>query len=373
MAGYIFNLKDEESLYQCMTQGVYGTIMTLPKNMLWRIHHEGTFADYASMKEGDLIFFFIQRKIYGIGKLKNIPIGNTNNHDCKFLNFINSDIPTNYTLGTFLDKTSINQRFICIFEPFPSFFEKGIDMDDALSSNPDCFKMLRAFWKVSFIKLDNDESECLFNVLLKKTYSTNIIRTTHTANHLNISNRLTQDHVLTAKNFLKYAADRNKLVHEMALEAGLIYQLSTMDPHTINVFEKWDYISHQVIASPFKPIDYMDKIDIFAYSYIPGFKTKNKFAIIELKKDIATQDDVDQLMKYVDWIKDEYAGQDYTSINAYLVAYDFEPTIKAYASQYAKRYYSIGRRPVNTGIWNNISFIKYRHNHRKNILKFIKI
>lgn len=350
MAGYIFNLKDEESLRQCMTQGVYGTIMTLPKNMLWRIHHEGTFADYASMKEGDLIFFFIKRKIYGIGKLKNIPIGNTRNHDCKFLNFINSDIPANYTLGTFLDQTSINQRFICIFEPFPSFFEKGIDMDDALSSNPDCFKMLRAFWKVSFIKLDNDESECLFNVLLKKTYSTNIIRTTHTANHVNISNRLTQDHVLTAKNFLKYAANRNKLVHEMALEAGLIYQLSTMDPHTINIFEKWDYISHQVIASPFKPIDYMDKIDIFAYSYIPGFKTKNKFAIIELKKDIATQDDVDQLMKYVDWIKDEYAGQDYTSINAYLVAYDFEPTIKVYANQYAKRYYSIGRRPVNTGI-----------------------
>lgn len=64
MAGYIFNLKDEESLHKCMTEGVYGTIMSLPRNMLWRIHHEGTFADYASMKEGDLIFFHWKKDIW---------------------------------------------------------------------------------------------------------------------------------------------------------------------------------------------------------------------------------------------------------------------------------------------------------------------
>ena len=49
----------------------------------------------------------------------------------------------------------------------------------------------------------------------------------------------------------------------MAIEAGLIHQFSINDPHTCDLFGEWDYLSHQVIASPFKPIDYMDKMDLF--------------------------------------------------------------------------------------------------------------
>ena len=49
----------------------------------------------------------------------------------------------------------------------------------------------------------------------------------------------------------------------MAIEAGLIHQLSIKDPQTCEIFGTWDYLSHQFIASPFKPIDYMDKMDLF--------------------------------------------------------------------------------------------------------------
>ena len=48
----------------------------------------------------------------------------------------------------------------------------------------------------------------------------------------------------------------------MALEATLCDVLTR---HDDTVFGHWDYISRQVVASPFKPVDYMDRIDIFGY------------------------------------------------------------------------------------------------------------
>lgn len=91
---------------------------------------------------------------------------------------------------------------------------------------------------------------------------------------------------------------------------------------------------------------------------------------MELKKDKAIQDDVEQLLKYVDWIKDEYAGQDYSSINAFLVAYEFEANVKAYVNEYAKRNYTIGRRPILSDTWNDIKLIKYRYDKTTNKLNF---
>src|SRR5213593_2912254 len=80
MAGYIFSLDSLDSLHRYTTNGVYGTKLSAPSHS-WVAHHEGTFADYATMRAGDNIYFFIQRKIYGIGKLVNV------GSDCKFFNF----------------------------------------------------------------------------------------------------------------------------------------------------------------------------------------------------------------------------------------------------------------------------------------------
>ena len=67
MAGYIMTISNLESLESCVRTGTYSTILSDPQNNNWGIHHEGTFADYYSMKEGDHIYFFNNRKIYGIG------------------------------------------------------------------------------------------------------------------------------------------------------------------------------------------------------------------------------------------------------------------------------------------------------------------
>src|SRR5260370_10494615 len=66
--------------------------------------------------------------------------------------------------------------------------------------------------------------------------------------------------------------------------------------------------------------DYMDKMDLFGYSYVPGFKpTKSRFLVCEIKRDAAHLEDIDQLMKYVDWVRDEYCYGDYAMIRAFLV------------------------------------------------------
>ena len=85
MAGYLITLSDEQSLENCIRTGTYSTILNSPRFDSWGGNHEGTFADYLSMNENDLVFFFIKRKIYGCGKLKSI------SGDCKFLNYQNAD------------------------------------------------------------------------------------------------------------------------------------------------------------------------------------------------------------------------------------------------------------------------------------------
>nr|WP_289039534.1 hypothetical protein [uncultured Allobacillus sp.] len=169
MAGYIMTFNDLDALKKAAMTGLYSTKIKVPINDRWKTHHEYTAADFATMKQGDNIYLFHKRKIYGIGELVNI------NGDCKFLNFPHANKP-----NKFLKKDIINdaivadkgwiereQRWVCTFIPSPHFFNKGIDMDAALKSDPSAFKMLRAFEKLSFVKIDDVENQALKNIIVK--------------------------------------------------------------------------------------------------------------------------------------------------------------------------------------------------------------
>jgi hypothetical protein len=331
-----------------------------PDNNNWDSTKEGTFADYFSMKPGDSIYFFHKRKIYGVGKIVNVDF------DCKFLNYIGADDPVIYTKKEYKERKPLlkngtpQNRCFCTFEPSPYFFKNSIDMDDALSSNPDKFKILRTMWKVSFIKIDDEEDKALRDVIYKRNEDS--IRTGEDVYafdgkfHTDISAKLSAAHRLNAYRILLNAQNHRKIKHEMAIEAALC-DLLGKDNDTL--FGKWDYISHQVAASPFKPIDYMDKMDIFGYRYIDGFDTISKYLVIEIKKDEADEDVIDQIMKYVDWVNQEYAHGDYSMIEAYVVAADFpESVIKKRDSQ-CIRNFTKGYRPTQACTWNHCRLIKY--------------
>lgn len=66
MAGYVFAIGgDTEIIKICAERGVYATRL----NSLASRPFEATLADYVSMKPGDNVYFFSERKIYGIGEL----------------------------------------------------------------------------------------------------------------------------------------------------------------------------------------------------------------------------------------------------------------------------------------------------------------
>lgn len=360
MAGYLITLSDEQSLENCIRTGTYSTILNSPRFDSWGGNHEGTFADYLSMNENDLVFFFIKRKIYGCGKLKSI------NGDCKFLNYQNADQPAGDTEDNYrehlLQYGSSKNRCFCLFEPAPCFFKEGVDMDEVLQSTSCPFHSVRTLWKLSFIKMDDEESDALFGIILKH----NEERLHDVASHFEYDRRchdLLREKILDSKR-LTYSSIVNScrtetgyLKHEMAIEATLCEKLTH---ENVAPFGKWDYISHQVAASPFKPIDYMDKMDVFGYRYIPGYKVKSRYLIAELKKDQANIDVVEQIMKYVDWVSDEYVNGDYSMIEAYIVALDFSDEIKCAVKEYCIRKFNRGFRPTQFCTWTNIKLVKYR-------------
>lgn len=372
MAGYIISLNSEESLKECIEKGLYATLLSNPKNKRWLTPHEGTFADYYGMKEGDNIYFFIKRKIYGIGVLVN------HNGDCKYLNYPEADLPNVYDYDEIKDNMIMNReedltkRCFCIFKPYPKFFEHGVDMDEVLLSNPSKFRMLRAFWKLSFIKIDDEENKALRDVILKVNeeyifdegheiiHNTDLQRT--------LLEKVNDDYRMTHTNIISSCQKDSKIGHEMAIEAALMDILSN---DRNNILGHWDYISHQVVASPFKPIDYMDKMDVFGYRYIPGYDTISKYLVIEIKKDNASKEVVDQVMKYVDWINQEYTYGNYGMIEAFVVAAGYDDDVLEYRNNIAVRNYMQGRRPVTNKIWTCLRLIKYRYENGK--IKFEEV
>lgn len=366
MAGYIMNLDCLESLEECIKTGTYSTNLSDPKNNLWNKQQEGTFADYFSMKENDNIYFFIKRKIYGIGKIVAVSM------DCKYLNYIGADnpmVPTSKEYkdsGPLLPYASRHNRCFCTFEPSPYFFMDGVDMDDALNSNPPKFRMLRAMWKLSFVKIDDEENQALLDIILKRNeeeifkgerifYFTEKI-------HSDIIDKVSLKHRLSSYRLLSTSANENLIKHEMAIEAALC-ELLISDNDT--PFGKWDYVSHQVVASPFKAIDYMDKMDVFGYRYIEGYNTRSKYLVIEIKKDAAAVEVIEQIMKYVDWTQSEYAFGDYSMIEAYIVASDFSQEVIERREKQCIRNFTKGYRPTVSCTWNFVKLVKYSYEDNK--------
>lgn len=376
------NLDSFEALESCVLRGVYSTYMSAP-NGHWLGHHEATFSDYIAMRPGDNIYFFIKRKIYGIGEL--VSIGRTGS--CCFLNYPEASNPEQLGYEEIKREALVYEgvetphfRWICLFKPTPHFFLKGLDMDDMLSSNPSAFRMLRAFWKLSFLKFDDTENQAFKDALLKANqdaladHSGRKYISKWEEFHKQIEPRIKEQHRLNARPFLESCATGPILNHEMALELALLNQICIKHEATVEIFGTWDYLHHQVIASPPKPIDYMDKMDVFGYSFIRGYEpTRAKYLVCELKKGEATRDDAEQLMKYVDWVKDEYAFGDYSMIEAYLVASGFDETLKRKFSEISSRRYIVGRRPAISSEWKNLSLVDYSYNDQTGYVDFHKL
>lgn len=382
MAGYLFNLGPQADLAETFMSGVYSTFLSEPPGY-WRTPHEATFADYATMEPGQHVYLFQDRVVYGVGQLVA-----TGSH-CRYQNFPQATEPHSVEHGDVADSLlwdsgpeSVRQRWLCTFAPAPHFFRRGVDMDDLLSSNPAAFRMLRANWKVSFIKFDDEEDQAFLDALLRANEDVapqdeadeDVVFPWSESAHQHIAARATEAHHLSAGPLMGACANGTVLGHEMAIEAGILFQLAEGEVHTTDVFGEWPYLSHQVMASPFKPIDWADKMDLFGQAPIPGHpRTVARYLVGEVKKDVAQVADVQQVMKYVDWVKDQYAHGDYSMVRAFLVAHDFAVPAIQQLSEVAERAYTVGRRPPKTARWNNLHLVRYRYDASIRRLRFERV
>ena len=146
----------------------------------------------------------------------------------------------------------------------------------------------------------------------------------------------------------------------MFIESALLEHLTR---NTADAFGRWDYSSHQLIASPFKPLKYIDKIDVFGYRFSEHYedspKLITKYLLVELKKGRIDRAAVEQTMQYVDWICQEYASGDYSKIEAYVVGDDANANISTVVNEIGQRSYIVESHPVKTQRWNDLHLVKY--------------
>ncbi|KAB7788816.1 hypothetical protein [Bifidobacterium cebidarum] len=374
MAGYIFAMGEVQSVFDCIRKGIYSTYMS-PK---WNSTKYATFSDYMAMKPGDNVYFFAKRMVYGIGEIADFAENTTviNN----FPSLLSNTIDADQTLlpSTLISKGNKVRQWIIRFIPSPYFYEKGIDMDALLQSDPDAFRSLRVFSRKSFIKFDDRENQAFRAALFRINTNAGsngkpkIIESNPGTGLEQITNKLT--------NYKESFASRRTTVApllasrrlsngsskvEMLVEAGLLEQLTRSNPSAEKIFGHWDYLSHQVAASPLKPIQYMDFIDVFGYKWIPDIPDRviSQYLIVEIKSGTSSGlkngGDVNQVMKYVDWVCDNYANGDYSQIKAFLVAHDFEKNSSQDSPQSIIRNYTISHRPARTEQWNDLTLVTY--------------
>ncbi|MBM6972099.1 hypothetical protein H6A17_13820, partial [Mordavella massiliensis] len=123
---------------------------------------------------------------------------------------------------------------------------------------------------------------------------------------------------------------------------------------------KWDFIARQYPASPPKPSEYMETMDLFGYRYVDGFPNAiSKYLIIELKRGEIIEDNIRQTMKYVDWISKEYTHGDYSMIMAYTIGVDDQIDINKWGSTIIERNYIVEGRPVENKRWSDLKILSY--------------
>ena len=404
MAGYFVvlgDIKDENQkiiksakniLFDMCRCGVYSTNLFVKDGaQKWSKPKVATFGDYFGMKKDDYIFFFFGRKIYGVGKLVNV------GDSCKYWAFQGANIPIAYeecqiVSSRLTDDIKPENRCVCFFEPV-EFFPLAIDMDEALMAYPNSFKSLRVIQGRTFIKLDDEEAMALFSVLHRRNASAKqgecfdwnppcFDNSTHEAAKAKI-NQAPQAYNFTIESLLAnyHPWNSNGIQEEMAVEAAVVdFLTSNKEP---SVFDKLFYVTHQVSASPAKPVEYMEWMDVFGYSVseylveqgIPVQFAIDKYYVMEIKRDflglplskkgketiqVRTNKSIaNQLMKYVDWVANNYASGNYPMVKGILIANGFDDNFIEYCKPMCVRNYNDGYRDSTPAVWDGFELIKY--------------
>lgn len=413
MKGVLFPLGEDhkqDEAHRILRNGLYGVWQKEPGEVdNWSENTKGktnatqagTFADFATLNEGDRVFIFTDRKIYGIGKLVTPSDATTpgiENYPGALEPSPNPDqIDADNAVYDGEDLERV--RVVFPFQPGPALFATGVDMDTVLSSAyADFFPYLRFFEGRNLTLLTEEETDALTRILVRLGSRGGQLTPTRDADEFTtyldeIHTRLFSIDTLVATNpahHLKRDAD-DEFRAENWLHGLTATALQRNDSRVLPqklIDETRKEVFREFPASPPKPPRWSDSIDLLttkAHKYAPNLTTG--YEIIEIKKDNATTANftrhITQVLKYVEHITEHYADGDYGAVDAYYLAngyndsfldeyrasktqgmnYDAGPTIERH---YILDAHEDEDPTIKT--WDALTLLEYNWNHHEDHL-----
>jgi len=291
MSSHIF-LVSQEHFPKCLEYGVYGGI-SHPQE---RINSE-VIAGFEAIRPGDFIFFYVKNVgIYGLWKATSWPF------------FDERDI--------WREKDQSFPYRIC-FEPSIRQFTKPISLSDVLDLR-DKGKLwtfdLGTISKKSHHPITTDEGKELIRLLLRNNpifHPFDPIPRPYVSNGIALPLRLDTDR-------------KGQMRVEGYLNAWFMREFSAGNLKDI-IGEYRDFLD-------FVPTSFNTVMDIFLthVTTLDSVDILHKFTCIELKTGLSIEKDLNQIIKYENWLVRRLAAGDSDMVQSILVAFDFQDKVLEY-------------------------------------------
>jgi hypothetical protein len=318
MGSHIF-LASKDNFEKCLEYGVYGGISSSSESTNSEI-----IAGFEAIIPEDLIFFYVKNVgIYGLWKATSRP-------------FFDEE------RDVWERKDQIYPYRVC-FKPSIREFRKPIALNDILDLR-DKGKIwtfdLGSYIKKSHQPITTEESKELIRLLLRNNpifYSIKQIPNTFLATKEALPLKLETD-------------SKGRIRIEGYLNAWFMRSFAQGKLKNI-IGEYFDFLNY--IPTSFNTV-----MDIFLthVTEVDGVNILHKFTCIELKTDTCTEKNLNQVIKYENWLVRKLASGDNEMVQSILVGFDFDDKVLEYVQK---------RRLIEE---KTVRLIKYRVNGKQNDL-----
>jgi len=294
MGSHIF-LASQENFKKCLEFGLYGGIA----HPFERTNSE-IIAGFETIKPSDFIFFYVKNiGIYGLWKATSRP---------------------------FFDESQLwgnkeqSYPYRVSFEPSIREFRKPIALSDILDLR-DKGKIwtfdLGTFTKKSHQPITTEEGKELIRLLLRNNpvyYPLNPVPKPYSPGKIPLPLKLETD-------------TKGQLKIEGYLNAWFMRSFAQSKLKEI-IGEYHDFLN-------FVPTSFNTVMDIFLTHVTPvdGVDILHKFTCIELKTGTCTEENLNQIIKYENWLVRKLAGGDSEMVQSILVGFDFEEKVHEYVKK----------------------------------------
>ena len=326
--GYHIFLAKQDNFKICIEKGVYGGIHKSGTGKSEQMNSE-VISGFMGIKPGDFVFFYVKNiGFYGLWKITTAP---------------------------FYDETDIwenpDQKYpyrVC-FEPTVRRFDTPVALSDILDLR-DKGKIwtfdLGTFTKKSHHPITTDEGKELIRLLLRN-------------NPISLPPNKTPQvyHPLQKKPLpLSLECNRNgHLKYEGYLNAWFMHSFAQRRLKEL-IGDYKDFLNYV-------PTSFNKVMDIFLthVTTVDSIDILHKYTCIELKTGIVSESDLNQIVKYENWLIRKLADGDSEMVQSLLVGFDFEEKVLEYVQK---------RKMIEE---KTVRLIKYRVNQARNDIELIEI